>query len=81
MILGLLLIGASLLWHLSGGNIPIGKLPGDIKIETENTKIYFPITTGLILSLLLKILAVKPLIRNGNIKKCINVFPCLLDDI
>jgi len=52
MILGLLLIGASLLWHLTGGNIPIGKLPGDIKIETENTKIYFPITTGLILSLL-----------------------------
>jgi hypothetical protein len=57
MILGLLLIGASLLWHLSGGNIPIGKLPGDIKIETENTKIYFPITTGLILSLLFSLLA------------------------
>jgi hypothetical protein len=57
MILGLLLIGASLLWHLTGGNIPIGKLPGDIKIETENTKIYFPITTGLILSLLFSLLA------------------------
>jgi len=57
MILGLLLIGASLLWHLSGGNIPIGKLPGDIKIETENTKIYFPITTGLILSLLFSLLS------------------------
>ena len=57
MILGLLQIGASLLWHLTGGNIPIGKLPGDIKIETENTKIYFPITTGLILSLLFSLLA------------------------
>jgi hypothetical protein len=57
MILGLLLIGASLLWHLTGGNIPIGKLPGDIKIETENTKIYFPITTGLILSLLFSLLS------------------------
>jgi hypothetical protein len=57
MILGLLLIGASLLWHLTGGNIPIGKLPGDIKIETENTKIYFPLTTGLILSLLFSLLS------------------------
>lgn len=51
------MIGASLLWHFSGGNIPFGKLPGDIKIETENTKFYFPLTTGLILSGLFSLLA------------------------
>lgn len=57
MIIGSLLIGASLIWHFSGGNIPFGKLPGDIKIETENTKIYIPITTGLILSGLFSLLS------------------------
>jgi hypothetical protein len=31
----------------------IGNLPGDIKIEKENVKIYFPITTMILLSLLL----------------------------
>jgi len=29
----------------------IGKLPGDIRIEKENFKLYFPLTTMLVLSL------------------------------
>jgi len=29
----------------------IGKLPGDIRVEKENFKFYFPITTMLLLSL------------------------------
>ena len=30
----------------------IGRLPGDIRIERENFRIYFPITTMILLSLL-----------------------------
>jgi len=30
----------------------IGRLPGDIRIEKENFKIYFPITTMIIVSIL-----------------------------
>ena len=34
----------------------IGRLPGDIRIEKENFKFYFPITTMIIFSLLLTLI-------------------------
>ncbi len=34
----------------------IGKLPGDIRIERENFKLYFPITTMILFSILLSII-------------------------
>ena len=34
----------------------IGRLPGDIRIEKENTRFYFPITTMIVFSLLLTLL-------------------------
>ncbi len=34
----------------------LGKLPGDIFIEKENFRFYFPITTSLLLSILLSLL-------------------------
>lgn len=34
----------------------LGNLPGDIRIEKENFKFYFPITTMILLSVLLSIL-------------------------
>jgi uncharacterized protein HemY len=36
--------------------IPFGKLPGDILIERENFKIYIPITSMLIISILLSLI-------------------------
>jgi len=33
-----------------------GRLPGDIRIETENGKLFFPITSMLLVSLVLTIL-------------------------
>ena len=33
----------------------IGRLPGDIRVEKENFKFYFPITTMILLSLLILI--------------------------
>jgi uncharacterized protein HemY len=34
----------------------IGKLPGDIRIEKENFRLYFPVTTLLLTSLILTLL-------------------------
>lgn len=34
----------------------IGRLPGDIRIEKENTRFYFPITTMILFSVLLTII-------------------------
>jgi hypothetical protein len=39
--------------HDSVGLGPQGRLPGDIHIETKNTRFYFPLVTCLLLSLLL----------------------------
>ena len=41
-----------------GGFMPkwLGRLPGDIRIEREQTAFYFPIVTSIILSILLSLL-------------------------
>jgi hypothetical protein len=36
--------------------LPFGRLPGDIVIERENFRLYFPLTTGLLVSLVLSFL-------------------------
>jgi uncharacterized protein HemY len=42
---------------LAGGKIPwIGKLPGDILIRKKNFTFYFPLTTGIIISIILSLL-------------------------
>ena len=49
----LLLIG--LFWpYLS--KIPLGRLPGDIVINKPNVKIYFPLTTMILLSILISLI-------------------------
>jgi hypothetical protein len=48
---GLILAGIGLVWIL-GPSIPwLGRLPGDIVIRRGNTRLYFPITTCIVLSL------------------------------
>jgi hypothetical protein len=48
----LILIGAIVL--LAGrANIPLGRLPGDINYRGKNTAFFFPITTCIVLSVLL----------------------------
>jgi hypothetical protein len=58
IVLGTLLILGGLLWELGArfGLTP-GRLPGDIAIERENVKFYFPITTSIVVSLLLALLS------------------------
>lgn len=55
ILLGLVLLLAGLAWPWLS-KLPFGRLPGDIAIERENFSFYFPITTGLLLSLLLSVL-------------------------
>ncbi len=56
MIIGIVLIVAGLAFTY-GPRIPwLGKLPGDISIKKDNFSFYFPITTGIIISIILSIL-------------------------
>ncbi|QGG46689.1 DUF2905 domain-containing protein [Heliorestis convoluta] len=52
--LGLTLVGG-LLWLLSQF-ISIGRLPGDFSFQKGNMTFYFPLATGLLISLILTIL-------------------------
>jgi len=56
IVLGIILIFVgTLIWLL--GKLPfLGKLPGDIYIKKENFSFYAPITTMLILSLLISLI-------------------------
>jgi hypothetical protein len=55
--IGIILVIAGLILYFAGGRLTwLGRLPGDIRIERENLKFYFPITTMIILSLLLTLI-------------------------
>lgn len=52
--LGMAFFGA-ILWL--GGKLPgIGRLPGDILIKRENFTFYFPLTTSILVSIVLSVL-------------------------
>lgn len=54
---GAVLIAAGLLaWALQGKLNWLGRLPGDIRIERENFRFYFPLTTMILLSVLLNLI-------------------------
>lgn len=50
---GLFVVGVGVVWLLAPSVPWLGKLPGDILIERENFRFYFPLTTCVLLSLLL----------------------------
>jgi hypothetical protein len=57
IIIGAILVIAGLIIHFAGNRLNwIGHLPGDIRIERENFKFYFPITTMILLSMLLSVI-------------------------
>ena len=58
-----LMFGGIILFLIGGGiflaskfGIPLGRLPGDIRIEGQNGGFYFPVTTSILVSVLLTIL-------------------------
>jgi hypothetical protein len=53
--IGILLIVLGIAWPWIG-KLPIGRLPGDIIINKPGLKIYFPITTMVIISIIISVL-------------------------
>lgn len=53
--LGITLVVVGLLWPWLT-KLGLGRLPGDIVIERENGRFYFPVMTSLIVSLVLSLL-------------------------
>ncbi len=41
---------------LVGGRFNLGKLPGDIVVQRENFTFYFPLMTGIVLSVVLSLI-------------------------
>lgn len=52
---GLAVAAAGLVWVFLPSLPWLGRLPGDIRIESEHTRFYFPLTTYLLLSSLLSL--------------------------
>jgi hypothetical protein len=55
VIVGLAIAGIGLIWVLAPNLPRLGRLPGDIVIERENGRFYFPIVTCIVISLLLSV--------------------------
>lgn len=53
--LGIILLVLGLAWPLIS-MLGLGRLPGDIHIERDGFDFYFPITTGIIISLLISLM-------------------------
>ncbi len=58
-----LMIAGVILFLVGGGiylaakfGIPLGRLPGDIRVEGENGSFYFPVTSSILISVVLTIL-------------------------
>ena len=56
------MLGGVTIFLIGGGvylaakfGIPLGRLPGDIRIEGENGLFYFPVTTSILVSVVLTI--------------------------
>ena len=55
IITGVILVILGILWPWLG-NLPLGRLPGDIMINRPNLKIYFPIMTMVVISLAISLI-------------------------
>ena len=55
VIFGLVLVAVDLLWPLLA-KTSLGRLPGDIVVERHNFRLYIPLATSLIVSVVLSVL-------------------------
>jgi hypothetical protein len=55
IIIGIILIAVGLAW-LAGERLGLGRLPGDFVFERGNMRIYIPVMTSLIISIVLSLL-------------------------
>ncbi len=56
ILLGAVLLGVGILLTFFDKIPFLGKLPGDIHIKRENFQLYFPITTSVVISVLLSLI-------------------------
>lgn len=55
--IGLLFLVLGILYYFFGNIFSwMGKLPGDIRVEKENFRFYFPITTSIVISIILSLI-------------------------
>ncbi len=54
IIAGIVLVAVGIVW-LVGERFGLGRLPGDIVIEGENSRFYFPIMTSIVISIVLSL--------------------------
>jgi hypothetical protein len=55
IIIGLVVVAAGVLWPWIS-KLPLGRLPGDIRIESASGGLYFPLVTCLVISVVLSLL-------------------------
>ena len=55
VILGIVLVATGLLWPWLS-KLGLGRLPGDIVVERENFTLYVPITTSILVSIVLSLI-------------------------
>lgn len=55
IIIGIVILGIGLLWPVLG-KLPLGHLPGDIVVNRPNLKVYAPITTMILISVVISVL-------------------------
>lgn len=53
--IGLLIVIVGVLWPWLS-RLPLGRLPGDFHIEREGFSFYFPLSTGLIVSIVISLI-------------------------
>ncbi len=53
--IGLAIVAAGLLWPWLS-KLPLGRLPGDIVIERDHFRFYFPITTMILVSAVISLI-------------------------
>jgi hypothetical protein len=56
VILGLIIAGLGLIWVFAPHLPRFGRLPGDIVIEGKDSRLYFPITTCILISIALNLI-------------------------
>jgi hypothetical protein len=54
IVTGLTILVIGLLWPWLA-KLPLGRLPGDIVVEREGFRFYLPLTTGILLSLIVSL--------------------------
>ena len=56
ILIGLVILAVGLAWPLIA-KLPLGRLPGDIVIDRPGFKFFFPLTTGILVSIVLSLIA------------------------